>query len=111
MIATVDALEAATLIASSNIDVIDVRDHEDWAAGHIPAARVVPLDILREDTAREVDPNRAVLFVCARGVRSLNAAKMAERLGYEHVYSLDGGTTAWQRAGLEIVAEARQHAA
>jgi len=102
MVLAIDALEAAALIASSNVDVIDVRDEDEFITGHLPAARLVPLDILRADTAREVDPNRAVLFVCLRGVRSLNAAKMAERLGYDKVYNLEGGTSGWERAGLPL---------
>ncbi|MBA3541720.1 MAG: rhodanese-like domain-containing protein [Deltaproteobacteria bacterium] len=108
MVATLNALEAAELIATSSVDVVDVRDFDEWQAGHLPAARVVPLDVLRADTDRELHGTKAaVLFVCARGVRSLNAAKMAERLGYETVYNLEGGTSGWAQAGLPLVAEQR----
>jgi rhodanese-related sulfurtransferase len=109
MVATVTAAEAAELIATSNVDVIDVRDVDAYVAGHIPAARVVPLEVLRTDTDRELAGKPALLFVCQRGVRSLNAAKLAERLGYEKIYNLEGGTDAWARAGLPIAAD--QHAA
>ena len=103
MVATLTALEAAALIASSRVDVIDVRDYDEFDAGHLPAARAVPLDLLRADTDAELRGTKAgVLFVCARGVRSLSAAKMAERLGYENVFSLEGGTSAWAAAGLPI---------
>jgi rhodanese-related sulfurtransferase len=112
MVATLTAHEAAELLAQHpDYDVIDVRDVEDYAAGHIPAARVIPLDLLRTDTDRELAGKPAVLFVCQRGNRSLNAAKMAERLGYEHVYNLDGGTSAWAAAGLPIAIEATRAAA
>ena len=60
-------------------------------------------------TDRELAGKPALLFVCQRGVRSLNAAKLAERLGYEKIYNLEGGTDAWARAGLPIAAD--QHAA
>ncbi len=109
MVATLNALEASELIASTPIDVIDVRDVDAYEAGHIPAARVVPLDVLRSDTDRELAGKPALLFVCKSGVRSLNAAKLAERLGYAKIYNLDGGTDAWARAGLPIAAE--HHAA
>jgi rhodanese-related sulfurtransferase len=103
MVATLTPQEAAALIASTHVEVIDVRDYDDFHAGHVPAARAVPLDVLRADTDAELRGTTAgVLFVCARGVRSLNAAKMAERLGYANVYSLDGGTAAWAAAGLPI---------
>ena len=112
MVATLTVLEAAELIATSHVDVIDVRDHDEWSAGHLPAARVIPLDVLRADTDRALQGNPAgVLFVCARGVRSLNAAMMAARLGYDRVYSLDGGTSAWAAAGLPLVASAERVAA
>ena len=111
MVATLTALEAAALIAGSRVQVIDVRDYDEFDAGHLPEARAVPLDILRADTDAELHGTTAgVLFVCARGSRSLSAAKMAERLGYENVFSLDGGTSAWAAAGLPIVAGQR-HAA
>lgn len=106
MVATLTAAEAAELLASHpDYDVIDVRDVDDYASGHIPAARVVPLDVLRSDTDRELAGKPAVVFVCQRGNRSLNAAKMAERLGYEHVYNLEGGTSAWAAAGLPLSIE------
>lgn len=103
MVATITAVEAAALLASTQVQVIDVRDYDDFAAGHLPAARAVPLDVLRADTDAELHGTTAgVLFVCQRGVRSLSAAKMAERLGYTNLYSLEGGTAAWAAAGLPI---------
>ena len=112
MVETLTANEAAELLSTrTEIDVIDVRDFEDFATGHIPGARDVPLDILRADTDRELAGKPAVMFVCQRGNRSLTAAKMAERLGYEHVYNLEGGTAAWAAAGLPIAIEARRAAA
>ncbi len=112
MVATVNALEAAALIASSRVLVIDVRDYDEFEAGHLPTARVVPLEILRADTDAQLHGTKSgVLFVCARGTRSLNAAKMAERLGYENLYTLDGGTAAWAAAGLPLVREQQRVAA
>lgn len=106
MVATVTAQQAAELIAQGHIDVIDVRDPHEFEAGHLPAARLVPLDTLRVDTDRELAGKPAVLFVCARGVRSLNAAKMAARLGHANIYNLDGGTAAWAAAGFPLAARA-----
>jgi rhodanese-related sulfurtransferase len=45
--------------------------------------------------------------VCAKGVRSVAAAKLAERLGATRIFSLDGGTGAWARSGRELVVERR----
>jgi rhodanese-related sulfurtransferase/transcriptional regulator with XRE-family HTH domain len=78
-----------------------VRQRSEWAAGHVPGARLVPLDELRSDPKAKLGGNR-VLFVCAKGMRSLQAAEVAERLGVAEVYTLEGGTQAWSKAGLPI---------
>jgi rhodanese-related sulfurtransferase/transcriptional regulator with XRE-family HTH domain len=101
MIQTLGPRDAEALIAAGGIDVVDVRDPRDWASGHVPGARSVPLEALRADP-RGALPRDKVLFVCARGVRSLSAAKVAEELGLIEIYSLDGGTHGWESAGLSL---------
>ena len=95
-------MEAQALIARGDLDVVDVRDPHDWAAGHIPRARPLPLARITAD-ARAVLPRDGVLFVCARGVRSLTAARAAEAAGFERLYSVEGGTLGWSGAGLPLV--------
>lgn len=102
MVRTIAARDAEALIAKGEVDVVDVREPHEWATGHVPGARLVPLERLRAD----VDAARLgskVLFVCERGGRSLHAAEVAEANGSAEVYSLDGGTQAWRAAGLPIV--------
>jgi len=105
MVRTLAPREAEALIAAGGIDVVDVRDAREFASGHVPGARLVPLDELKAD-ARARLPRDKVLFVCARGVRSQSAAKLAEAIGLTEVYSLDGGTHGWQSAGLPMEAPA-----
>jgi rhodanese-related sulfurtransferase len=100
MVETISVHQAADIIAKHEVDVIDVRDVAEWCSGHIPGARVVPLDQLRTDP--DAIKHDGVMFVCAKGVRSLSAAKLAERLGYSKLYNLEGGTSAWARAGLPL---------
>lgn len=102
MVANISAREAADIIATDDVDVVDVRDEQEWLTGHIPHARVVPLDQLRADPERALKRD-SIIFVCARGMRSLTAAKLAERLGFSKLYSLDGGTAGWAKAGLPLV--------
>jgi rhodanese-related sulfurtransferase len=108
MVDTLTVTDAAQLLQNQEVDVIDVRDSNEFAAGHVIGARNVPLDALRADPDVAL-PRKdiALVFVCAKGVRSLTAAKLAERLGYERVYSMDGGTNAWAKADLPIVSEQR----
>jgi rhodanese-related sulfurtransferase/transcriptional regulator with XRE-family HTH domain len=102
MVRQIPAPEAQQLIAQGGVDVVDVREGHEWATGHVPGARLVPLGQLR------ADPDAAhlgarVLFVCERGGRSLQAATLATSLGVPEVYSLDSGTAGWRDAGLPIV--------
>jgi rhodanese-related sulfurtransferase len=95
--------ELAALQASQPVDLVDVRDPEEWIGGHIAGARLVPLAELREDPDASLVHGKPLVFVCAKGVRGMQAAKLAERFGYEPVYNLDGGTKGWQAAGLPLV--------
>ena len=102
MIKTLSPQEAETLISQDGLDVVDVREPREFTGGHIPQARLVPLKQL------EADPRGAlrrdgVLFVCAKGVRSLTAARVAEALGFSQLYSVAGGTAGWAGAGLPLV--------
>jgi rhodanese-related sulfurtransferase/transcriptional regulator with XRE-family HTH domain len=100
--------DAQALIAAGGIDIIDVRDPRDWAAGHVPGARNVPLDDLKAGPPLQRD---RILFVCARGVRSETAARLAEQQGFSAVYSLDGGMLEWASKGMPIEAEVAPAAA
>ncbi len=81
--------------------MIDVREPAEYAGGHVPGARLLPLAELRGDPRAKLTRDR-LLFVCAKGMRSLTAAKLAEEIGLTEVYSLDGGTQAWASEGLPI---------
>jgi adenylyltransferase/sulfurtransferase len=107
MVNTVTAQGLAELVSTQVVDLIDVRDADEWDAGHLDGARLLPLDQLRADPDAALPRDAALLFICARGVRSMQAAKIAERFGYDRVYHLDGGTKAWTRAGMPLVTQSR----
>lgn len=97
----VEPREAEALLASGTVDLVDVREPNEWARGHLPGARLVPLDTLRANP-RAVLPRDGVLFVCAQGGRSQTAARLAEELGLTQVYSMNGGTNGWAQLGLPL---------
>jgi len=101
MVQTLSPQEAEELISNGDVDVVDVRDAPEWDRGHIPRARLVPFYQLKS-RLKQALPRDGVLFVCARGVRSLNAAKVAEEAGFSRLYNLEGGTTNWISAGLPV---------
>jgi rhodanese-related sulfurtransferase len=117
MVHTVTSNELAKLVSDRGPertwDLIDVRDPEEWETGHLEGARLVPLETLRADPDAALAGSRdaTIVFICARGVRSLAAAKLAERFGYEHVYNLEGGTKEWVRTGLTLVTDQQRVAA
>ena len=92
---------ACHLLAQGGIDLVDVREPHEWASGHLPGARHVPLGTFLRDPRAHLLQDR-VIFVCSHGVRSLTAAAAASSLGCREVYSLEGGTVAWTRLGFPV---------
>ena len=89
---------------SNGATVIDVREPEEWAAGHIPGAVHVPKSYL-ESRVEGAVPDRSghVILYCASGNRSAWATRtMVEDLGYENVESMTGGFTLWKDRGYEV---------
>jgi glyoxylase-like metal-dependent hydrolase (beta-lactamase superfamily II)/rhodanese-related sulfurtransferase len=96
--------ELNTLLKASDEDrplVLDVREPWEFARGHVPGARLVPLGQLG-NRAAELDPARPVAVICATGVRSQSAAALLGRLGFATTYHVVGGTTRWAREGLPL---------
>ena len=100
--ATVSAAQAAALAEGGGV-LLDVREPQEWQAGHAPRARHIPLSQLPR-RAGELPRGRAVVTVCRSGARSGRAATMLAREGRE-VSNLSGGMHAWARAGLPVVAK------
>ncbi|MFJ8114024.1 rhodanese-like domain-containing protein [Streptomyces sp. NPDC096132] len=89
--------------------VVDVREADEYAAGHVPGARLMPL---RTVPARcgELPTNGAVYVICASGNRSRTGADWMNSRGID-AYSVTGGTGAWARGGHPVVAGPHEHAA
>jgi rhodanese-related sulfurtransferase len=93
-----DANGVKRLIADG-ATVIDVREPEEFAAGHIPGAINVRASILSQQAPRILkDPSHAVVVVCTGGNRSALAALELQGLAYTQVASLQAGLRAWPDA-------------
>ncbi|MBF6599845.1 MAG: rhodanese-like domain-containing protein [Dehalococcoidia bacterium] len=96
----VDVAEAKEMLAGDDVAVIDVREPHEYQSGHIPSATLIPVNSVfaRRD---ELPRDKRLIFVCAVGQRSALAAEMAAAAGLpaDRLYSLDGGTDAWRKAG------------
>lgn len=101
VVQSITAQQAQTLISDRHLDVVDVREPNEWANGHLPDSRLVPLRQFKASPKAALQRD-GVIFVCAAGVRSQTAAKLAIENGWTEVYNLSGGTQSWARAGLPL---------
>jgi molybdopterin/thiamine biosynthesis adenylyltransferase/rhodanese-related sulfurtransferase len=100
----VDPSEVHELI-DEGVAVIDVREIDEFATGHLPGAKHVSRSYL-ETRIEGVVPDRStqVILYCQSGNRSAYGARtLTEDLGYEHVRSMTGGITLWKDRGYEVV--------
>ena len=86
--------------------LLDVRDYPEFAGGHLPGARLLPLAEL-ERRANELPRDREIVCVCRTGRRSAEAAGKLAQFGFAEASDLAGGVMAWEQAGLPLAREAR----
>ena len=93
------------------VDIIDVRTPAEFAEVHAQGARLVPLDGLDPTTVMSA-PERAadapLYVICKSGGRAANACAKFAAAGFPNVFSIEGGTAAWERAGLPVVRGTRR---
>jgi len=78
--------------------LLDVREPEEYAHGHIPGSINLPQSDLASQL-NDLPRDHAVWIVCQAGLRSRRAAQYLKQMGFEQVVSVQGGTSAWQDAG------------
>ena len=93
----------ATRLYNDDALVLDVREDKEFAAGHIPKARHIPLGQLA-GRLQELEKFKAkpILVTCRSGQRSARACGMLKKAGFETVYNQAGGIIAWERANLPV---------
>ena len=97
-----DTLKATRLFNDDAL-VLDVREDKEYAAGHIPRAKHIPLGQLA-GRLNELDKfkTKPVLVTCRSGNRSARACGILKKAGFETVYNQAGGIIAWERANLPV---------
>ncbi|MET0685774.1 MAG: MBL fold metallo-hydrolase [Solirubrobacteraceae bacterium] len=84
------------------VQVLDVRDRDEWEEGHIPGSVHVPYHDLHA-VPDGIDPERPIAAICGSGQRSAVAASLLQRLGARDViHVVDGGVPRWRREGWPI---------
>ena len=100
---TVDELQTR-VIAGEAVNIIDVRDQDEWDKGHIPGAQHMGRGTL-EFKVEHAFPDEHVCLVlhCGGGTRSALAALSLQAMGYDNVFSLQSGFRGWLEAGGDVV--------
>jgi rhodanese-related sulfurtransferase len=83
--------------------LLDVREHDEWTAGHASAATHIPMGELVE-RLDELPTDGTLFVVCRSGVRSAHVAAFLNANGWDAV-NVDGGMQAWHASGRELVAD------
>jgi rhodanese-related sulfurtransferase len=84
-----------------NYFILDVRQSEEFAEGHVPNAVLIPLGEL-ETRANELPKDITLYVICRSGNRSRQASEILVGLGFKGVRNVDGGFIAWQEAGYDV---------
>ena len=99
---TVTPQEAKNLIESrQDMLLIDVRGQDELSEGYIEGSTLMPLWAIIKGTQRPPQ-NKPILLICAVGGRSLALGKLMSKNGWNEVYNLKGGISAWKKAKLPL---------
>jgi rhodanese-related sulfurtransferase len=90
---TVD--ELAGRIARGSAALVDVREPNEFAAGHVKGAVNIPLGKLA-GALGSLDPDAETFVICQSGNRSATGVRMLDHAGFAHAYNVKGGTSAWR---------------
>lgn len=96
---TVRATDVAT-----DAYVLDVREHDEWEAGHPPGAHHVPMMTIPAHVD-ELPREETIVVLCRHGQRSAQVVNYLAGLGFAGVLNMDGGIVEWVAAGRPIVTD------
>jgi len=99
----VGVLETTQLINHHDAVVVDVREERELAEGRLPGAKNIPLGQFGSRLGElEKFKQRPLVVVCRSGARSASACKTLRKNGFEQVYNLGGGISAWRQANMPM---------
>ncbi|MEZ0276539.1 MAG: rhodanese-like domain-containing protein [Roseimicrobium sp.] len=99
----VKAEEAGKLVKEGKVSVLDVRTADEYKDGHIKGAKNIDFTENNfESEAAKLDKTKPYLVHCQGGGRSTKSLEVLQKLGFQHIYHLDGGLSAWKKAGQPV---------
>lgn len=92
----------ARISENPDAKLVDVREDDEWCAGHAKGAIHLGKGIIERDIESTVsDKTTELILYCGGGYRSALAADVLQEMGYTNVFSMAGGWKAWKEAGAE----------
>ncbi len=100
---SVSPAEATQLINREDAHIVDVREADEYAGGHLPDAKNIPVAKLADRISElEKFKDKPIIICCATGMRSNKACAELKKQGFEKLHNLAGGVDAWVGAGYPI---------
>lgn len=97
-----DVQTAAGLAERPDVVILDVREQDEWDAGHIPGALFIPMSEI-QGRLSEVPTDKTVIVQCRSGNRSSQVTDFLQQQGFTNIRNMAGGLNEWQAAGLPVV--------
>jgi rhodanese-related sulfurtransferase len=92
------------LDAGEKMTLVDTREDNEWARGHIPNAVHLGKGVIERDIEKAIpDKETTLVLYCGGGYRSALAADNLQKMGYRNVISMDGGWRGWTEAGFPTI--------
>lgn len=98
---SVDAATVQQIYTREHVVIVDVRTQQEYDGGHIPGARLIPLDEL-PNRLDEIPTDQTVVTVCRSGNRSGQALNLLRREGFDNIHNMAGGMISWRQQGYDV---------
>lgn len=98
-----NAAEAKAFIDTAEVLILDVRTPTEFYNGHLPGAKLIPVQQLNQRIAEiKTDPSKKILVYCHSGNRSVVASEILIQNGFKEIYHLKNGIIEWGRKGFPL---------
>ena len=99
-----DSVDVDTVHAikdNAGVFLIDVREPDEYAAGHIPGMTLIPMGEVASRLT-ELPRDKEIIVTCRTGNRSSQIADLLREQGFTNVHNMTGGIVAWEEAGYAV---------
>ena len=92
---------------SDSFYLVDVREESEWNRDHLPGAMHIGKGVIERDIETKIpDTNSEIILYCGGGFRSALAADNLRKMGYQRVFSMEGGYSGWREAEYPVEKDA-----